>query len=186
MNRRTFIRAAAAGPAIVACEAAAPAAASGAAAGVARIDPDTLADAAVKHFLPGKLTCGEALLLAGCDALGIRSDLVPDAALGLAGGVGLQGKTCGCVTGPAMVLGLAIGLKEREYGPKKKRTFMAAGAFCKRFEEAYGTVRCRDISGLDLTKAEDRKALASHVKAEKCSKVVAAAARMLAESLATA
>jgi len=184
MNRRTFMEAAAVGPVMAAMATAAPPAEGGQAA--PRIDPDDLAAAAVKHFLPGKLTCGEALLLAGCEALGIRSDLVPDAALGLAGGVGLQGKTCGCVTGPAMVLGLAIARQESEYEPKKKRTFKVAGAFCKRFEEKYGTVLCREISGLDLTTPEGRKALMTHVKAEKCSKVVEAAARMLAESLATA
>ena len=187
MNRRTFMEAAAAGPAVAVAAAMAPASQAGQPArGVARIDPDELAAAAVRHFLPGKLTCGEALLKAACEALDIRSDLVPDAALGLAGGVGLQGKTCGCVTGPAVVLGLAIGRQERQYKAKKMRTLKAAGAYCKRFEEKFGTVACRKISGLDLTTPEGREKLASHVKADTCSKVVETAARMLAESLATA
>ncbi len=119
MNRRRFMQAAAAGPATATAAAATAHTRAGQpTTPAATVDPDELAQAAVRHFLPGKLTCGEALLKAGCEALGVRSDLVPDVALGLAGGVGLQGKTCGCVTGPAMVLGLAVGRQETEY--KKK------------------------------------------------------------------
>jgi C_GCAxxG_C_C family probable redox protein len=187
MDRRRFLRA------TVACPAAAAAGgwtvgalAKESPAAVATIDADALAAAAHKHFIPGKKTCGEAILAAGCEALGISSDLVPDIALGLAGGCGLQGKTCGCVTGSAMVVGLAVGRQETDYGKKKKRTFKAVGGLVGRFEEQFGSTECRTISGLDLTKAADRKKLADHVKAQRCAKVVIAAARMLAETLATA
>ena len=53
------------------------------------IDPDKLSQTAYQQFIPGKLTSCESILMAGCEALEVKSDLVPDIALGLAGGIGL-------------------------------------------------------------------------------------------------
>lgn len=150
------------------------------------VDPDSVATAAVEHFLAGKRTCGESILLAGCETLGIENELVPDIALGLAGGIGLQGKTCGTISGAAMVLSLGVASRETDYQKKKMQVFKAAGAMCKRFENQFGTTECRKLSGLDLTTAEGRKVLQQRVKAEKCRNFVEAAARMLAQSLAEA
>jgi len=187
MKRRDFLRAGLVGPAAAAV-ASGPGSNLQAAekrAPVGKVDPDKLATEAIKHFLPGKRTCGEAIVMAGCDALGIKSDLVPDIALGLAGGVGLQGKTCGCVTASAMVLGLAVAAGESDYKKKKMRTLRAVGQLYKRFEKRFGTTGCRKISGLDLTTPEGRKRLETVVKEAKCSQVVEAAARMLAEAIQT-
>ena len=146
-------------------------------------DPDTMAKSAIKHFLPRKLTCGESIVLAGLESLGVKSELAPDIALGLGGGVGLQGKTCGVVTGAAMVLGLAVGRVEKDYKKKKMATFKAVGQFSKAFEKEYGCTVCRKLSGLDLTTVEGRKKLMASVKAERCSKLVEFGARTLAGSL---
>jgi len=146
-------------------------------------DPDTMAKSAVKHFLPGKLTCGEAILLAGLESLDIKTKLAPDIALGLGGGVGLQGKTCGVLTGAAMILGLAVGAVEKDYKKKKMATFKAVGQFSKAFEKEYGCTVCRKLSGLDLTTVEGRKKLMASVKADRCCKLVKFGARTLAMSL---
>ena len=151
-----------------------------------KMDPAAFAEVAVKHFIPGKKTCGESILLAACETFGVETDLVPNIALGLAGGVGLQGKTCGLVTGSAMVLGLVAGAKESEYEPRFKRVQKAVGIFVKGFEGEFDTTVCREICGLDLTTPEGMRELKTKVKAEKCSKIVRTTARMLAESLATA
>lgn len=151
----------------------------------ARIDPDALAEAAHKHFIPGKRTCGEAILMAGCEALGITSDLVPDIALGLAGGVGLQGRMCGTMTGSAMVIGLAVGRSIKEYKPKQMKTLGQVGKVVRAFEKQFGSTDCRKICGLDLTTPEGRKMLVERVKAAKCDKCVRVAARLLAERLNT-
>jgi C_GCAxxG_C_C family probable redox protein len=149
----------------------------------ADIRPDDLARAALEHFLPGKRTCSESILLAGCEALGVKSDLIPDIGLGLAGGMGLQGKTCGVISASAMVLALAVASRETDYGKKKTRVLKAVGALCRRFEEQFGTTECRKLSGLDLTTPEGRKELGDHVKAEKCRNYVEACAKILAQTL---
>ena len=147
------------------------------------IDPEKLAEAAYKHFIPGKHACSESILMAACEALGISSDLVPDIALGLAGGVGLQGQTCGALTGSALSVGLAVGQKIKEYKPKKKRTMQGVGGLSKAFEKEHGCLDCRTLCGLDLTKKEDQLKMKNGVKVKTCAPIVKAAARRLAVEL---
>jgi C_GCAxxG_C_C family probable redox protein len=147
-------------------------------------DADALAEAAGRYFIPEKMTCAEAMLMAGCSCLGITSDIVPDVALGLGGGIGFQGKVCGILTGGAMVLSLAIAPREAEYEPRKMRVLAAVGTYVQRFEKEFKSLDCRTISKLDLTTAEGRKALVSGVKAKTCAPLVEKNARMIAEIIA--
>ena len=146
-------------------------------------EAEVFAKAAYQHFIPGKKTCSEAVLLGCCEALGIESPLVPDIALGMGGGVGLQGHICGIVTGGIMVTGLVVGSREADYSKKKMRVLAASGRFLQGFEKEYRTVACRRICGLDLTTPEGREKLEGSVKAEKCAPVIQACARRLSEIL---
>jgi C_GCAxxG_C_C family probable redox protein len=147
------------------------------------LDPDKFAETAYQCFIPGKRTCSESILMAGCRALGIESNLVPDIALGLAGGIGLQGNTCGILTTSAMVLSLAVAKKETEYAKKKMRTLQAVGRFYNAFKKSFGKTDCRSISGLDLTTPEGRTKLAEGVKLNTCSIFVREGAKLLAKEL---
>jgi C_GCAxxG_C_C family probable redox protein len=147
------------------------------------IDAERLKQSALDHFLKEDLTCCESILMAGCEALGVENDLVPDIALGLAGGIGLQGDTCGVLTSSAMVLSVAVGATETDYSRKKKRTFQAVGQVSSEFNKQFGCTDCRSLSGLDLTTVEGRKRLVEEVKAQKCAKFVSAAAELLARQL---
>ncbi len=148
-----------------------------------KIDADQFAAKAHEHFIPGKHTCCESILMAGCEALGIESKLVPDISLGLAGGVGLQGETCGVITASAMVVSLAVAAKEKEYPKKKKQTLAAVGRLRCAFLKEFGHTDCRSLCGLDLTKPEDRKKLVESVKSQTCAKFVKGGARLLAHEL---
>jgi len=151
-----------------------------------KIDAEKVRKAALRAFLPEKKTCAESMLTAGCEALGLRSPLVPDIGLGLAGGVGLQGETCGAILGAAMVLSLTVAGREPDYAKKKQRVFAAAGKLFKDFQKVHGDTRCRKLCGLDLTTPEGRKALEGGVKAKTCAKFVETAARLLAEAMPNA
>lgn len=150
---------------------------------VGKVCPKQLSAAAFEHFIPGKLTCSESILWAGCDCLGIKSDLVPDIALGLAGGIGLQGKTCGVLTSSAMVLSLAMAAREKDYKKKKMGTLQAVGRMRKAFVEKFKHADCRSLCGLNLTTPEGRKELVEHVKADTCAAFVKAGAELLAQEL---
>jgi len=146
-------------------------------------DPEVLAKAVYRNFIPGKRTCGEAMLLGCCEVLGIESPIIPDIALGMGGGIGVQGHTCGIVTGATMVTGLVVGSREADYKKKKMRVFAASGQFLQRFQKEYHTLSCRVLCGLDLTTPEGREHLKAGVKAEKCAPVMQASARMLGRIL---
>jgi C_GCAxxG_C_C family probable redox protein len=151
--------------------------------GKRKIDPDKLSKTACQYFIPGKLTCCESILIAGCEALGLKSDLVPDIALGLAGGIGLQGKTCGVITGCALVLSLAIAEREKEYPKKKMTTLQAVGRIYDAFERQVGSTECRTLCGLDLTTPEGRKKLQESVKEQICNRYVHIGSELLIKEL---
>jgi len=184
MKRREFLRtcvtSTAVGPASLPLLSTAHAAAG---VDMRKIDPGKLSEAAYEQFIPGKLTCCESILMAGCAALNIESDLVPDVALGLAGGIGLQGKTCGVISGCAMVLSLAIAQKEKDYLKKKMATLQAVARLYDAFEERVGSTECRTLSGLDLTTPEGRKKLQESVKKQTCTKFVKVGSELLAMEL---
>lgn len=147
------------------------------------VDADSMSKEALEHFLPGKKTCVESILLVGSDALGISVPVIPDIGLGLAGGIGLQGQTCAAIMGVAMVAGMAIGRKESEYAEKKKAVLKAVAEVFKEFEKKHGTTSCRKLTGLDLTTPEGKEKLKAGVKENKCSQFVDTAARLMADML---
>jgi len=147
------------------------------------IDPDKFSKTAYQHFIPSKRTCSESILMAGCEVLGLKSELVPDIALGLAGGVGLQGEICGVLTGCSLVLSLAMAQTEKDYARKKMQTLAAVGQVHSAFKKQFGKTDCRSLCGLDLTTPEGRKKLEEGVKEQTCAKYVEAGSALLAKEL---
>jgi C_GCAxxG_C_C family probable redox protein len=187
VNRRDFLRTSTAGLAaaglFIGGDEAHPIEGSEARGQLKSPEAEVFANAVHRHFIPGKKTCSEAMLLGCCETLGIESPLVPDIALGMGGGVGLQGHICGIVTGGTMVTGLVVGSREADYTKKKMRVLAASARFLQIFQQEYRTLSCRKICGLDLTTPEGRAELEAGVKAEKCAPVIQACARRLAEIL---
>lgn len=148
-----------------------------------KIDEERMAAAADRYFMVDDLCCSEAILRTGCEALGIECDLLPDIALGLGGGIGLQGHVCGAISATALVISLAMAKKVPDYSARKMATYEAAGRVCKTLEKRCGSVQCRQMCGLDLTGLEGLQKLMGGVKADKCAGFVKEAARALAEEL---
>lgn len=186
MKRREFLRTCVTGVTVGAGAASLPLLSTAHASieeGRQNIDPDKLSKTAYQQFIPGKLTCCESILMAGCEALGVKSDLVPDIALGLAGGIGLQGKTCGVLSGCAMVLSLAIAQKESEYSKKKMSTLQAVARIYRAFKEKVGNTECRPLCGLDLTTPAGRKKMQESIKEQTCTRFVQVGSELLAIEL---
>lgn len=97
-------------------------------------------------------------------------------------GVGLQGDTCGAVTGSLMAIGLMFGRGEGEEYSKFLDVASMAREFCGRFEESLGSTKCGDIHELHLGRRFD---LADPLEMEEfgtvvgglCSRVVATGVR---------
>lgn len=141
---------------------------------------------AIKHFLPGKKNCCEAMLITGTNEIGVSDCTLEASALSLGGGVGLQGKTCGILTGSAMAISVAA--TQRHQKNRKKRAKLAnqqTAKLIKAFENKYRTTDCKKLCGLDLTKPAERKKLKGKtgVKATVCAPMVEFTSRQLATAL---
>jgi len=148
-----------------------------------KIDERKLVKTADTLFSKVNRCCGESLLCAGCKAVGVSCDIVPDVALGLGGGVGLQGETCGAVTGAALAVSVAWAKKEPRYDRRKMATFESAGRICAALKKKWGTVKCRKLCGINLSRPGGLEKLVGGVKDEKCAGYVKDAARELAKEL---
>jgi C_GCAxxG_C_C family probable redox protein len=140
-------------------------------------------DEAVDIFKSG-FNCAQAVL-AGC---GMDLGLSHDAALAVAGafggGLGSTGHVCGAVTGAVMV----IGLKHPRLDPKddgvRQENIRLTRELISRFEARNGSIQCKDLLGLDLSKPEEAKqARETGLFRSVCPKAVRDAAEILEEIL---
>lgn len=148
-----------------------------------RIDPEQVAQRAKYHFVERGRSCSEACLMAGAEALGIESALLPEIAVGFAGGIGMQGDVCGAVAGCAMALSLGAAQRAKDYPAQKKLAVPAAGRLYRKVAEQCGSVRCADICGVNLTTQDGIAKLMAGIRDEKCVPAVVQAARLLGEEL---
>ena len=101
-------------------------------------------------------------------------------------GIAQRGETCGAVSG--CLLGIAMFYEEDNPAPERRGlSSEPSQKFCTKFEEKYGSTRCRDVISTatgkkyNLTKAEDYIPLAAEGAYEQCPRVVKDAVHFAAE-----
>jgi len=138
---------------------------------------------ATEHMANG-LVCAESVLLATCEEFGVNIDekVIPKIAYAFAGGIGNTGAVCGAVAGAVMAIGL---IKDRGKTMEQMMSVLGTAAkFRRRFESEMETISCRELTGLDLTEAEDIKQLMnSDIPQTVCFPAVAAAHRLVVDLL---
>jgi len=97
------------------------------------------------------------VLLAVCQEFGIEvaKDVIPQIAVGFAGGIGNTGSVCGAVVGAVMAIGLIRGRGETMQAMLENLAL--AQEFRQRFEAEMGNIGCRELTGLDLSTEEGLK-----------------------------
>lgn len=97
------------------------------------------------------------MLLAVCQEFGIAvsKDVIPQIAVGFAGGIGNTGSVCGAVVGAVMAIGLIRGRGETMQAMLDNLAL--AQEFRQRFEAEMGNIGCRELTGLDLSTEEGLK-----------------------------
>lgn len=145
-------------------------------------DPDTMAARARELFLGAGLTCSEAMLQAGCEAASLTDPLIPGIALGLGGGVGGQGVTCGILTGAALCVSAVVtaGCPQLDRAEKRRLAMTATATVVQTFQAENHHTDCRGICGMDLhapTVTPQAKAI---VRERVCAPRLASCARVLA------
>ena len=100
--------------------------------------------------------------------LGFESNIMK-AASSFGGGVGGWGSACGAVTGAVIALALVHGTDGeetlKEFKDKRGRLREASQVLLKEFEEAFGSVNCMDLLGVDH-RTEEGKARYAEKRAQ--------------------
>ncbi len=112
----------------------------------------------------------------------MKNEIIPRIAAGFGGGIGRTGSVCGAVVGGVMAISLF-----KEYGNTVEDWMMLAKTcekFSNRFEKEMGSINCRDLTGLDLTKVEAMDGLMnSDIPQKVCMPAVALAHKLVTEIL---
>ena len=126
-----------------------------------------IVDKASSYFKSGYNCAESALLAIAKDALEIDSDLIPKIATGFGGGISRQGYVCGAVSGVVMGFGLKYGRNSPE--ELRAHTYNRVVEFYKRFQEKFGSIICKELSGCDLSNIEGlRKFREENIHEQRC------------------
>ena len=131
---------------------------------------------AAEGYAEAGYLCSEAVLLALSEFLGVESKLVPRIATGFAAGVARTGNVCGALSGAIMGLGFRYGRDTPETEPER-RPYWYAKRLAMAFEEAFGSVTCPGVLGLDIDDPDDyRRYVEEDMWATRCREAIKTAA----------
>ncbi len=147
------------------------------------LDSKVIGQKAYDIFNKNKLTCGEAVMLAVCESLGIKDEVVPDITIALSGGIGLQGHVCGAVSGAAVTYSMIAAPKFTERKAKCGNILGASGRIDKGIKEKFKTTNCKSLTHIDFSTAEGKKLFNEKFRAGKCGDIVRVSTELLVEEL---
>lgn len=121
---------------------------------------------------PDHINCAQAVVCFALPTLGADQHLV-QAARYLGGGVAGMGETCGAMTGAALALGLRDMLPPNEDAERAtERTRECLQELLRDFRAEFGSCRCRDLTGFDLTTPEGHDAFMASESRGRCGDYV--------------
>lgn len=132
-----------------------------------------------RRFFDSGFNCAESVLLAvskqaGLEKQGVGS-FVPRMATGFGGGIARNGDTCGALSGGVLAIGLALGRNKSD--ESREPSYHAADQFYNDFVKAFGTSKCRELTGVDFKTPEGSEAYRSRIHRERCTPLVEWAAK---------
>jgi C_GCAxxG_C_C family probable redox protein len=108
------------------------------------------------------------------------------AATGFGGGIARHGLTCGAISGCAIAAGFLLGRTEAGDLEGKERAYRAIDALIRRFEERYGTIDCRRLTGFDFIGPHDIEEYNAKVKPTVCVPLLRFAVEVAMEEIRNA
>lgn len=135
---------------------------------------------AMQSFLEG-YNCSQCMMLAFEDLLTIDIETALKIASPFGGGMGRLREVCGSVSGMFMVLGFLKGYSEPDNYEGKKELYEHVQELARRYEEANGSIICRDLLGLTIQKEEaaPEKRTAEYYQKRPCAAKIGSAAEIL-------
>lgn len=123
--------------------------------------------------------CSQAVLLAFAEEFGLEKEKAIALSVPFGGGMSKQGKTCGCLSGALMVIGLQFGKDSTTMIANRGISYTMGKAFIERFQAEFGATDCRELIQLDLNKKADLEQASKHVFGNRCKNMVGKTAEML-------
>ncbi len=96
--------------------------------------------------------CAQAVFAALADEVGLDEETALRVAAAFGGGVGRSGLTCGAVTGAMLAIGLKHGRTRPEDEESRERTYRLVHQLVRRFRDRHGSIVCRELIGVDMSK----------------------------------
>ncbi len=129
------------------------------------------------------IDCSQIVMGYAADKTGIDSDKALKVSAAFGGGM-WAGRTCGCVAGALMVLGLKYGYSEPGATEQKNTLLAKKAEFEQKFAAENKSVICKEILGYDLSVPEEmNQIMEKNLLFTVCPKVVCSACKILDEVL---
>jgi len=143
------------------------------------------ADVAAARFREG-YSCSQSVFSALAQRWCIDLEVSLRVAAGFGGGMARSARTCGCVTGAIMALGLAQeGIGPEVNRAEKEKTYAVCRQFMQRFESRHGSILCAKLLGCDISTPEGlAKARQYGLFEARCGVLVRDAVRIAQDTLA--
>ncbi len=143
---------------------------------------DSVARASV--FFERGFSCSQAVCSAFCEDYGFSQEQALRVSSAFGGGMGHNDEMCGAVSGALMVIGMKYGRVRADDMEAKRKCYDCAGEFFRRFKTLYGSVRCTDLLGCNLSEEEGLQvAREKNLFATLCVSFVRDAAKILEQIL---
>ena len=144
----------------------------------------TRKEKAMQSFLDG-YNCSQCMILAFEDVIDIDIKQALKIASPFGGGMGRLREVCGSVSGMFMILGYILGYNEPEDYEGKKVLYAHIQELARRYEEANGSIICRDLLGLPVQRQDStpEKRTEKYYKNRPCTEKIGSAAEILEEYL---
>ena len=108
------------------------------------------------NFPTGRpFNCCETVLKTLSEHFDLESDLIPRIGTGIGAGVSRNGLLCGCISGPALFIGIKMGRNTPEEDPTK--TWALVDEYLEAFKEKYRYTNCRQLTGVNVKTPEGMK-----------------------------
>lgn len=144
---------------------------------------ENLTEQKITELFQQGIDCSQIVMGHAANKLGICPDKALKISAAFGGGM-WGGRTCGCVTGALMALGLKYGYSEPQSTEQKNILQAKKAEFEERFAKENGSVVCRHVLGYDLSKPEEMaKIMEQNLLFTICPKAVASACKILDEIL---
>ena len=121
---------------------------------------------------PDRINCSQAVLCYALEVMGQDCDLVTLAAY-FGGGIASMGEACGAVTGAVLAAGARDYFTEQQNPETTAATKAALQKAMKGFAEKFGSCRCLDLTGYDLSTPEGFAAFKMSEAHDRCQIYVA-------------